>query len=53
MKRLLVVIYISIATLVFADIIGDLQNIDKDVQNKKYDSAINKGKEALKKSNFR
>lgn len=49
MKKLLVVIYISIATLVFADIIGDLQNIDKDVQNKKYDSAINKGKEALKK----
>ena len=50
MKKSIVVLLISLASIVFADIITDLQNIDKDLQNKDYNGALSKSKEAMKKA---
>lgn len=50
MKKLCMVIFAIMTTFIFADIISDLQGIDKEIQNKNYKQALNKSKEVLKKA---
>ena len=50
MKKLVIAIAIGLSTILFADIISDLQAIDKEIQKKNYDGALNKSREMLKKN---
>ncbi len=50
MKKLVIAIAIGLSTILFADIISDLQAIDKEIQKKNYYGALNKSREMLKKN---
>lgn len=50
MKKVLIVVFACFTTMLFADIISDLQGIDKEIQKQNYDAALSKSREALKKA---
>lgn len=50
MKKLVIAVFIGLSTILFADIISDLQSIDKEIQKKNYEGALNKSREILKKN---